>query len=96
MTTLSMILCKIKALENDIDWIYSAHGTVPIPMTIIDELIECFEGELVENYLNDSVFESFIGKGYQHIYKHVNLIYSDERWGEYLNKRINRETLRKA
>lgn len=81
---------KIKALENDINWIYSAHGEVPVPKTIIDELLECFERELCENYLNDIVFKSFAGNGYQHLYKHVNLIYSDERLSEYLNKKIRR------
>ena len=40
--------------------------------------------------MNDVPFHHSMGDGYQHLYKTVNLIYSDERLSEYLDKEIKR------
>lgn len=81
---------KIKDMEKEFDLIYSAHGQVPVDIRNVDDLLECFRGELEQNYINDSPFSSFIGNGYQHLYKSVNLIYSDARLGEFLGREITR------
>lgn len=75
-------LLKLLDHRNDIEVIYSAHGKVPINISYVEDLYECLNGELQRNYKNDEVFNSFMGDGYQHFYKSVNLIYSMERLEE--------------
>lgn len=75
-------LLKILDHRNDIEAIYSAHGKVPIDISYVVDLYECLNGELQNNYKNDEPFNSFMGDGYQHFYKSVNLIYSMERLEE--------------
>lgn len=82
-TTLNS-LKKLKKRESEYDAIYPAHAKTPIEKKCLDELIECFESELERNYMNDICFHSYRGDGWQHFYKSVNLIYSDERLEEYL------------
>lgn len=70
--------------------IYPAHDIIPIQKNYLTDLIDCFEWELQENYKKDAPFHSFAGDGYQHFYQTVNLIYSDERLGEFLERKIER------
>lgn len=84
-------LKKILKLESEIDDIYPAHDITPIDFTNVYDQIDCYENEIATSYQNDEVFHSFIGLvGYQHFYKSVNMIYSDERLSEYLGKSIKR------
>ncbi|MBQ9328785.1 MAG: MBL fold metallo-hydrolase [Solobacterium sp.] len=77
-------LKKLKARINEINAIYPAHEKTPIEKRCLDELIECFEHELSSSYENDRPFHSPHGNAWQHLYKSVNLIYSDERLEEFL------------
>lgn len=82
---------KIKRLENDIKDIYSAHGMLPITIDYVDAYIECFSGEFQQNYLMDKPFDRGpLGRGYQHIYKTVNIQYSDKRLEEFLGHKVER------
>lgn len=89
-TTLNS-LKELKKREKEISEIYPAHAKAPIGKRCLDELIECFESELKDNYKNDVPFHSYRGNGWQHFYKSVNLIYSDERLEEFLCHPITRE-----
>jgi glyoxylase-like metal-dependent hydrolase (beta-lactamase superfamily II) len=82
------LLSLVKA--GTVERLYPAHGPTPVDSSILDELVECFEGELKQNYRNDTPFYSAIGNGWQHFYKHVNLIYSDERLSAFLGVQIER------
>lgn len=73
-----------------IDKIYPAHGKIPIDIRYVEDQIECLEKELPGNFQNDKPFHSFKGEGYQHFYKTVNLIYSDERLSRFIGKKITR------
>ena len=64
----------------------SAHGLVPIDIHYVEDLLECLSEELPRTYKQDKAFHSFMGDGYQHFYKTVNLIYSDARLGELLGE----------
>lgn len=81
---------KIKRLEKDIKDIYSGHGQIPITMDYVDAYIECFSGEIQQNYLKDKPFSTPLGRGYQHIYKTVNIQYSDKRLEEFLGHKVER------
>ncbi len=82
---------RIKRLERDIIDIYSSHGQNPITMEYVDAYIECFSGEFQQNYLKDKPFSiPFLGCGYQHIYKTVNIQYSDKRLEEFLGYKVER------
>lgn len=82
---------KLLKRSNEFTDIYSAHDVFPITVDNILDQLACFSHELKENYQNDQVFKSFIGlDGYQHFYKSVNLIYSDERLSELLEEEIKR------
>lgn len=70
--------------------IYPAHDIIPIDSSYLDDLIDCLEWELAENYKQDTEFHSFMGDGWQHLYKTVNLIYSDERLEEWMGKKAER------
>lgn len=70
--------------------IYPAHDIIPIDSSYPDDLIDCPEWELAENYKQDTEFHSFMGDGWQHLYKTVNLIYSDERLEEWMGKKAER------
>lgn len=89
-TTLNS-LKQLKKRENEISTIFPAHAQTPIEKRCLDELIECLEYELAQNYKNDSPFHSYRGDGWQHFYKSVNLIYSDERLEEFLGHPIERD-----
>lgn len=73
---------KLLEFKDNIKNIYSAHGLIPIKPTYIQDLYDCLNGELHLNYVNDEAFNSFMGSGYQHFYKTVNLIYSKARLEE--------------
>ncbi len=82
---------KIKRLEQDIKDIFSSHGQNPITMDFVDAYIECFSGEFQQNYLKDKPFSrGHLGHGYQHIYKTVNIQYSDKRLEEFLGHKVQR------
>ncbi|WP_312524390.1 MBL fold metallo-hydrolase [Anaerospora sp.] len=82
---------KIKRLEQDIDDIFSSHGQNPITMDYVDAYIECFSGEFQQNYVKDKPFSrGHLGHGYQHIYKTVNIQYSDKRLEEFLGHKVER------
>ena len=84
-------LKRVLELETEIDNIYPAHNVTPIDFANVYDQIDCFENEIGQTYKNDEIFKAFIGpNGYQHFYKTFNLIYSDERLGEYLGKTIKR------
>lgn len=83
-------LQKVWERRDEFDDIYPAHDIYPINHDNLKEQLECFAYELKENYMNDIKFTSFMGDGYQHFYKSVNMIYSDERLAEYLKKDIER------
>lgn len=89
----NMTLKSLKKLYKEKDAIkelYPAHDDFPCGIELLENMIECFEKELPLNYMNDVPFYHSMGTGYQHIYKTVNLIYSDERLSEYLGKEIKR------
>lgn len=81
---------KIKGYEKDIKDIYSGHGQNPITMDYVDAYIECFSGEFQQNYVKDKPFSMPLGHGYQHIYKTVNIQYSDKRLEEFLGHKVER------
>lgn len=81
---------KILDQRNEFTEIFSAHGEIPIGIEYVKDFYECLENELKVNYQNDSLFQSFVGDGYQHFYKTVNLIYSDERLSELVGHTIKR------
>ena len=83
-------LKRIKERCGNLREIYPAHGNYPLEEECLDQLLECLNHELAENYQKDKKFHSPIGDAYQHIYKKVNLIYSDERLAEYLKHEIIR------
>lgn len=83
-------LKKIMKYKEEIKDIFPAHGKSPIDITYVEDQIECLERELIDNYKNDKEFRSFMGNGYQHFYKSVNLIYSDDRLSEYIGRKIKR------
>lgn len=88
-----MTLKSLKKLYKEKDTIkelYPAHDDFPCGIELLENMIECFEKELPLNYMNDVPFYHSMGTGYQHIYKTVNLIYSDERLSEYLGNEIKR------
>ncbi len=67
--------------------IYPAHDVYPLTFDAIAEQIECFEHDLPRTYQHDEPFHSFIGEdGWQHRYKSVEIIYSDERLAEWLGR----------
>lgn len=77
--------------RDAIEDIYPAHDVYPLTFEAVTDQIECFEDDLPNTYSEDVPFHSFImGDGYQHFYKSVELIYSDERLGEWLGKKIVR------
>ena len=83
-------LKQLQKRNNEFEQIFPAHAKTPVGKECLSDLIECFEWELAENYRNDIPFHSYKGDGYRHFYKTVDLIYSDERLGEYLNTEIIR------
>lgn len=70
--------------------IYPAHDVYPLGVEAIEEQIACLEDDLPRTYHEDTPFHSFMGDGYQHRYKSVELIYSDERLAEWLGHEIVR------
>ncbi|MDF2929910.1 MAG: hypothetical protein K0Q75_2148, partial [Anaerospora sp.] len=67
------------------------HGQNPITMDYVDAYIECFSGEFQQNYVKDKpFFRGHLGHGYQHIYKTVNIQYSDKRLEEFLGHKVER------
>ncbi len=90
-TTTLNSLKGLKNREDEIRTIYPAHAKTPIDKVCLDELIECLESELEHNYLHDQPFHSYKGDGWQHFYKSVDLIYSDERLEEYLGHPVDRK-----
>lgn len=73
--------------RNEIRDIYPAHDVYPLSFDAITEQIECFEQDLPRTYQHDEQFHSFIGEdGWQHRYKSVEIIYSDERLAEWLGR----------
>ena len=83
-------LKRIKERCGKLREIYPAHGNYPLEEECLDQFLECLNHELAKNYQKDKKFHSPIGDAYQHIYKKVNLIYSDERLAEYLKHEIIR------
>ena len=84
-------LKHLAAREREISAIFPAHGRTPVKKQCLFDLIECLECELRENYQNDIPFHSHKGDGYQHFFRSVNLIYSDERLEEYLGNPVYRD-----
>ncbi|MCR5230428.1 MAG: MBL fold metallo-hydrolase [Solobacterium sp.] len=82
-TTLNS-LKGLREREEQITSIWPAHAKTPAAVSCLDDLIECLETELGQNYENDIPFHSYKGDGWQHFYKSVNLIYSDRRLEEFL------------
>jgi len=82
---------EIRGMSEHIEEIYPAHNVKPIDTTILDDLIECLETEIKDNYHDDIEFKSYVGSGYQHRYKQVNLIYNDARLAEFIGKEIIRD-----
>lgn len=83
-------LKELNTYREQIKELYPAHNVFPCGLELLDDLIECLETELKDNYLNDIPFHHAMGDGYQHFYKTVNLIYSDKRLSEFLGKEITR------
>lgn len=81
---------KLVDREAQITTVFSAHGKVPIDMTYARDLLECLSRELPRTYRQDTPFHSFMGDGWQHFYKTVNLIYSDARLEQYLGHPVQR------
>lgn len=81
---------KLWKVRDTIKDIFPAHGQTPLGIDLLAEYLEVFEHELANNYKDDTPFDSFAGNGYQHLYKRVNLIYSDERLSEFIEKEIDR------
>lgn len=70
---------KLLKEKEDIKDIYAAHDIYPISMEYIFDELECMRYEIKKNHEADQPFHSFMGDGFQHRYKTVNLIYSMER-----------------
>lgn len=81
---------KLRGMITEEYEIYPAHDIMPIDSSYLDDLIDCLDWELAENYKKDVPFHSFMGDGWQHFYKTVNLIYSDERLEEMLGRKAER------
>lgn len=84
MAKASYSMLNKMAKEGKFITIYPAHNQTMIPTSILEEYMECFDAELEKNYHNDKEFHSFMGNGFQHLYKHINIIYTDERLAEYI------------
>lgn len=82
------------AHRGEIEQIFSAHDVTPTNTDILDELVECFTGELAQNYRLDEPFHTafapFNGQSWRHRYKHVDLVYNDIRLKEFLGHAIER------
>lgn len=82
------------AQRGEVEQIFSAHGVTPTDTAILDELVDCFTWELAQNYRNDlpfhTAFSPYKGKSWQHLYKHVILIYNDDRLADFLGYGITR------
>lgn len=80
---------KAKALQSEYDRVYPAHNITPLPVTVVDELIECIydirehhgDEKLLDNDLSNYLYS---GKKYMHYYKHVLIIYSDASFQQML------------
>lgn len=83
-------LKELKTYQGKIKGIYPAHNVYNCGIELLDDLIECLETEIKENYLHDEPFHHAMGDGYKHFYKSVFLIYSDERLSEFIGKKIQR------
>lgn len=83
-------LRRLLERADEIRAIYPAHDVYPLGIEAITDQIECLEQDLPRTYRQDAPFHSFMGDGWQHFYKSVELIYSDERLGEWLGTRIVR------
>ncbi len=84
-------LKRLLSLRESIEAIFPAHGEMPIGIEAIEDQLACLEHELAETYRDDERFEAFIGKGgWRHRYRSCELIYSDERLGEWLGHPIER------
>ncbi len=75
---------KLLKEKEDIREIYAGHDKYPISIEYIYDQLECLQYEIKENYEKDCPFHSFMGDGFQHSYKTVNMIYSMDR----LNKEL--------
>ena len=89
----SVALCSYRRMQQmahrgAVTEIYSAHDVTPTDTQILDELVECFSGELARNYRNDQPFHTNLavscGLSWRHRYGHVDLVYSDARLEELL------------
>lgn len=76
-------LRRLKCMQEEIKEIYPAHGSYPIPNTVIDELIENLY-DIKDHHDKDEVFSNMMveGQGFKHYYKNTLIIYSQE----YLDK----------
>lgn len=70
---------KLLKEKEDIRDIYAAHDIYPISIEYICDELECMQNEIKKNYQTDKPFHSFMGDGFQHHYKTVNMIYSMDR-----------------
>lgn len=86
----SALKTRLLPRRREIQAIYPAHDVYPLKFEAIEEQIECLEEDLPRTYKQDVPFHSFMGDGYQHRYKSVELIYSDERLAEWLGHEIVR------
>ncbi|ASA19793.1 MBL fold metallo-hydrolase [Paenibacillus donghaensis] len=74
---------KLQRRKAEIARIYPAHGSFPIGVGIIDQLLDSLE-DMKQNHASDLYFESFAGSGYQHYYKDTLIIYSKARLEEFM------------
>lgn len=81
---------KLLRRREEITTVLSAHGKVPIDMSYAQDLLDCLSEDLPRNYRQDTPFPSFMGDGWQHFYKTVNLIYSDARLAEWMGQPVRR------
>lgn len=79
---------KLLREKENIREIYAAHDRYPISIEYIYDQLECMRHEIKENYGKDQPFHSFMGDGFQHRYKTVNMIYSMDR----LNSELESDT----
>ena len=84
-------LKKLAQKGEQIKEVYPAHGKYPLSLQCLIDILECFAYELAENYGKDIPFHTAMGDAWQHLYKEVNLIYSDERLEEFLGHPVIRK-----
>ncbi len=82
---------KAKAISGRFDEIYSAHGQTPIPVTVLDELIECIyairDTKPGEHEVLSNVYADMAAPGkrkYRRAHKNVLILYADDSLSDML------------